>query len=123
MREPRRRSFCRKSAFAAVTAAGTATNGIDYFDTAESYVGRALELAPERPWLWVERSCVYQAQDQTEQALVLRFGQAINIVREPGLYFKLPFVDGVVRIDKRILALDLPEQEVIASDQKRRMSR
>ncbi len=56
---------------------------------------------------------------QTEQALVLRFGQAINIVREPGLYFKLPFVDGVVRIDKRILALDLPEQEVIAADQKR----
>ena len=55
----------------------------------------------------------------TEQALVLRFGQAIKIVREPGLYFKLPFVDGVVRIDKRILALDLPEQEVIASDQKR----
>lgn len=57
--------------------------------------------------------------NQTEQALVLRFGQAINIVREPGLFFKLPFVDGVVRIDKRILALDLPEQEVIASDQKR----
>ena len=56
---------------------------------------------------------------QTEQALVLRFGQAISIVREPGLYFRLPFVDGVVRIDKRILALDLPEQEVIASDQKR----
>ena len=55
----------------------------------------------------------------TEQALVLRFGQAINVVRDPGLYFKLPFVDGVVRIDKRILALDLPEQEVIASDQKR----
>ncbi len=57
--------------------------------------------------------------NQTEQALVLRFGQAINIVRDPGLYFKLPFVDSVVRIDKRILALDLPEQEVSVSDQKR----
>lgn len=56
---------------------------------------------------------------QTEQALVLRFGEAIKIVREPGLNFKLPFVDGVVRIDKRILALDLPEQEVTASDRKR----
>ena len=32
----------------------------------------------------------------TEQALVLRFGQAVSIVREPGLYFKLPFVDGVL---------------------------
>ena len=57
--------------------------------------------------------------NQTEQALVLRFGQAINVVREPGLYFKAPFIDSVQRIDKRILALDLPEQEVIASDQKR----
>lgn len=57
--------------------------------------------------------------NQTEQALVLRFGQAINIVRDPGLYFKLPFIDSVVRIDKRILALDLPEQEVSVSDQKR----
>lgn len=56
---------------------------------------------------------------QTEQALVLRFGQAIDIIQEPGLYFKVPFVDGIERIDKRILALDLPEQEVIASDQKR----
>lgn len=56
---------------------------------------------------------------QTDQALVLRFGEAVKVVREPGLYFKAPFVDGVVRVDKRILALDLPEQEVIASDQKR----
>jgi membrane protease subunit HflC len=55
---------------------------------------------------------------QTEQALVLRFGQLIKTVQEPGLNFKAPFVDNVVRIDKRILALDLPEQEVIASDQK-----
>jgi modulator of FtsH protease HflC len=57
--------------------------------------------------------------DQTQQAIVLRFGQAISIVREPGLYFKLPFVDNVARVDKRILALDLPAEEVIASDQKR----
>jgi membrane protease subunit HflC len=57
--------------------------------------------------------------DQTQQALVLRFGQAINVVRDPGLYFKAPFIDGVVRVDKRILALNLPAEEVIASDQKR----
>lgn len=56
---------------------------------------------------------------QTDQALVLRFGQLIKVVQEPGLNFKLPFVDNVVRIDKRILALDLPEKEVVASDQKR----
>jgi membrane protease subunit HflC len=57
--------------------------------------------------------------DQTQQAIILRFGQAINVIREPGLYFKAPFIDSVVRVDKRILALDLPAEEVIASDQKR----
>jgi membrane protease subunit HflC len=56
---------------------------------------------------------------QAEQALVLRFGRPVRIVRDPGLQFKVPFVDSVVRIDKRILDLDLPAQEVIASDQKR----
>jgi len=57
---------------------------------------------------------------QTEQALVLRFGEP---VREPitqaGLQYKIPFVDTVIYLDKRILDLDSPAQEVIASDQKR----
>lgn len=57
--------------------------------------------------------------NQTEKALVLRFGEPIEPIREPGLNFKMPFVDSVVRIDQRILDLDLPAQEVIASDQKR----
>jgi membrane protease subunit HflC len=57
---------------------------------------------------------------QTEQALVLRFGEPIrDPIVEPGLQYKVPFVDTVVYIDKRILDLDNPVQEVIASDQKR----
>jgi membrane protease subunit HflC len=56
---------------------------------------------------------------QTEQALVLRFGEPRRIITDPGLEYKLPFVDTVVMIDKRILDLDNPAQEVIASDQKR----
>ena len=57
---------------------------------------------------------------QTEQALVLRFGEPIrDPIVEPGLRYKVPFVDTVVYIDKRILDLDNPVQEVIASDQKR----
>ena len=56
---------------------------------------------------------------QTEQALVLRFGEPRRVIMEPGLEYKLPFVDTVVMIDKRILDLDNPAQEVIASDQKR----
>jgi membrane protease subunit HflC len=56
---------------------------------------------------------------QTEQALVVRFGEPVNIVTEPGLYVKAPFIDTVIPIDKRILDLENPSQEVIASDQKR----
>jgi membrane protease subunit HflC len=57
---------------------------------------------------------------QTEQALVLRFGEPIrDPIVEPGLQYKVPFVDTVIFIDKRILDLDNPVQEVIASDQKR----
>jgi modulator of FtsH protease HflC len=56
---------------------------------------------------------------QTEQALVVRLGQPVRVVTEPGLNFKLPVIDNVIRIDKRILDLENPAQEVIASDQKR----
>ena len=42
-----------------------------------------------------------------------------RVVTEPGLNFKVPFIDTVIGIDKRILDLENPAQEVIASDQKR----
>ena len=56
---------------------------------------------------------------QTEQALVVRFGKPVDIATEPGLHFKAPFIDTVIPVDKRILDLENPSQEVIASDQKR----
>jgi membrane protease subunit HflC len=56
---------------------------------------------------------------QTQQALVVRLGNPVRVVNEPGLHFKLPFVDTVIAIDRRILDLEAPAQEVIASDQKR----
>lgn len=56
---------------------------------------------------------------QTQQALVLRFGEPRRIILEPGLQYKAPLIDTVILIDKRILDLDNPPQEVIASDQKR----
>ena len=56
---------------------------------------------------------------QTEQVLVVRLGEPVRVVTEPGLNFKAPFVDTVISIDKRILDLENPSQEVIASDQKR----
>ncbi|MGJ4994298.1 protease modulator HflC [Bradyrhizobium sp. HKCCYLS3077] len=56
---------------------------------------------------------------QTEQALVVRFGKPVDVVTQPGLNFKAPFIDNVISIDKRILDLENPSQEVIAFDQKR----
>lgn len=57
--------------------------------------------------------------NQTEQALLVRLGEPVRVVTEPGLNFKVPFIDTVITIDKRILDLENPAQEVIASDQKR----
>jgi membrane protease subunit HflC len=55
----------------------------------------------------------------THQALVLRFGKPQAVITDPGLHVKAPFIDSVVYVDKRILDLEAPAQEVIASDQKR----
>lgn len=56
----------------------------------------------------------------TQSALVLRFGGIRAVSQNPGLYFKLPApFEQVVYLDNRILDLDLPAQEIIASDQKR----
>lgn len=55
----------------------------------------------------------------TEQALVLQFGEPKKMVSDPGLHFKIPFVQNVVYIDKRVLLVDAPAEELIAADQKR----
>ncbi|MBM3485234.1 MAG: protease modulator HflC [Alphaproteobacteria bacterium] len=56
---------------------------------------------------------------QTQQVLVLQFGEPKRVIREPGLNFKFPFIQNVVYYDKRILDLEPPLETVILSDQKR----
>jgi modulator of FtsH protease HflC len=56
---------------------------------------------------------------QTRQALVVRLGEPIREITQPGLNVKYPLIDTVINIDKRILDIESPAQEVIASDQKR----
>ena len=56
---------------------------------------------------------------QAQQALVLRLGEPRRVITEAGLQYKLPLVESVIYLDKRILDLDNPAQEIIASDQKR----
>ena len=57
--------------------------------------------------------------DQRVQALVMQFGEHRRTVQDPGLNWKIPFVQNVVMYDHRILDLDPPSEEVILSDQKR----
>ena len=56
---------------------------------------------------------------ETQQALVLQFGNPVKAVREPGLQFKIPFIQNVEYMDKRAINLNNPQAEVIMSDQKR----
>ncbi|MCB1414126.1 MAG: protease modulator HflC [Xanthobacteraceae bacterium] len=56
---------------------------------------------------------------ETEQVLLVRLGEPVRVVTTPGLHYKAPFIDTVISLDKRILDLENPAQEVIASDQKR----
>jgi modulator of FtsH protease HflC len=57
--------------------------------------------------------------DQTEEALVLQFGQPRRVIRAPGLQVKRPFVENVIFYDNRLLDFEPPPEEVIVSDQKR----
>lgn len=57
--------------------------------------------------------------NQTQQALVLQFGEWKRTIQEPGLHAKVPFVQNVVLIDARVLNVDPPTEQVILSDQKR----
>tara|TARA_B100001996_G_scaffold272500_1_gene213462 strand:+ start:22 stop:894 length:873 start_codon:yes stop_codon:yes gene_type:complete len=56
---------------------------------------------------------------EINQAIVLQFGDPKRVIAEPGLQVKIPFIQNVVFLDRRILNLDAPPEEVIASDQKR----
>jgi membrane protease subunit HflC len=59
---------------------------------------------------------------QNQQALVLRLGEPIPgraLVTKPGLHVKVPFIETVTLLDRRILDLETPKQEVLASDNNR----
>lgn len=68
--------------------------------------------------LFVFANAVYTV-NQAEQAIVLQFGEPVRLVKEPGLKFKIPFIQNVVLYDTRLLNLDPPAQEVVLNDKKR----
>ena len=57
--------------------------------------------------------------DQTEQAIVTQFGQPKRVITTPGLNFKVPFIQQVISLDRRVLDLETPPIEAITADQKR----
>jgi len=56
---------------------------------------------------------------ETHQAIVLQFGSPKHIYKDAGLHYKIPFIQNVQLIDRRVLEIDAPPEEIIASDQKR----
>jgi modulator of FtsH protease HflC len=56
---------------------------------------------------------------QTERVLVVQFGEVVNTIEKPGLHMKWPLVQSVISFDNRLLAVELPGEEVILGDQRR----
>ena len=69
--------------------------------------------------LFVLASQSFYIVSQPAQAIVLQFGEPVRLVQEPGLKFKVPFIQNVVVYDKRLLNLEPPAQEVVLKDKKR----
>ena len=74
------------------------------------------------PFIVVLAVVAYQAVfivQEINQAIVLQFGDPKRIITKPGLNFKIPFIQNIAYLDRRVLNLDTPPEEVIAADQKR----
>ena len=56
--------------------------------------------------------------EEREQCVIVQFGDPRKVIRDPGLYFKIPLIQDVVFFDKRLLDYDLPAQTITAGDQK-----
>ncbi|MBU6959547.1 protease modulator HflC [Pseudomonas sp. CVAP len=68
--------------------------------------------------LWALAASAYVV-DESQQALIIRFGAPMGVAGEPGLKFKVPFSDSIVFYDSRLQTLASPAEQVILGDQKR----
>ncbi len=55
---------------------------------------------------------------QTEQAIVFQFRDVVRVIDQPGLHFKIPFIQDVETFEKRVLAVDAPSEEIMMEEQK-----
>ena len=56
---------------------------------------------------------------QTQQVLITQFGQPVRVIREPGLHVKVPFIQAVIPLDRRLLDFEAAGEELILGDQRR----
>lgn len=68
--------------------------------------------------LWLAQASLFTVE-QTERVLVVQFGEVRRAIDDPGLYAKFPLIQSVISFDKRLLAVELPGEEVILGDQRR----
>lgn len=64
-------------------------------------------------------STMFFTVNQTQSALILQFGRLVKVYKEPGLKFKLPFIQEVVYYNNYLLHYNVPALEINAADQKR----
>jgi membrane protease subunit HflC len=57
--------------------------------------------------------------DETKKGAVLRFGEIVKLMEDPGLYLKIPFIDKVVYLEDRVLSYDIQPRDILTADQKR----
>ena len=68
--------------------------------------------------VWLVQASLFTVE-QTERVLVVQFGEVVRSIDDPGLYMKIPLIQSVISFDKRLLAVELPGEEVILGDQRR----
>jgi membrane protease subunit HflC len=56
---------------------------------------------------------------QTQQVLITQFGEPKRVIQEPGLHVKVPFIQSVIALDRRLLDYEAPGEELILGDQRR----
>jgi modulator of FtsH protease HflC len=82
-----------------------------------SYISTAIVMLAIVAAIVISQS-VFIVQE-TQQAIILQFGDPVATIREPGLSFKRPFVQNVITFDKRVLSSDASPQEYLTADKKR----
>ncbi len=82
-----------------------------------SYISTAVAIVAIMAVILISQSVFIV--DETQQAIILQFGDPVATIREPGLAFKRPFLQNVIVFDKRVLSSDASPQEYLTSDKKR----